>query len=98
MVPVRGRQAPLHAADSGGNGRGFRGAFWQGVAEGADRPGCDCLRGLARCLFLNPATTLSTNIFVSSSLKAGLTEIMNRPIGELSSVLSPWEVASHATP
>jgi hypothetical protein len=48
-VPVSGRQAPLHAADSGGNGRGFsfRGAFWQGIAEvptGPDVIACEDLR------------------------------------------------------
>ena len=60
-------------------------------------------RGRPQCLpaagaFFTPATTLRTIIPRSSSLKADITEIMNRPIGEPSSVLSPWEVAIHATP
>jgi hypothetical protein len=40
-------------ADSGGNGGGYRGAFWQGVAEGADRHSqfpADCLPGSASLL------------------------------------------------
>jgi hypothetical protein len=50
------------------------------------------------CAFFTPATTLRTIIPRSSSLKADITEIMDRPISELASALSLWEVASHATP
>src|ERR1035438_888569 len=60
-------------------------------------------RGLPQCLpaacaFFAPATTLCTIIPLSSSLKADITEVMDRPISELASALSAWEVASHATP
>lgn len=48
--------------------------------------------------FFTPATTLCTIIPRSISLKADVTDIMDRPISELSSVLSPGEVASRANP
>jgi hypothetical protein len=52
----------------------------------------------AACAFFAPATTLCTIIPRSSSLKADVTDIMDRPISELASALSPWQVAIHATP
>ena len=51
-----------------------------------------------KCRKCSTAATLCTIIPLSSSLKADITEIMDRPISELASALSPWEVASHATP
>ena len=97
MVPVRGTQAPLHAVDSGGNGRGFRGAFWQGIAEGVDRhsqlPADSLPRFTGRfqledpqclpaaCAFFPPATTR-----------------WNRPTSELSSALRAHAVGHRAAP
>ena len=52
----------------------------------------------AACAFFTPATTLSTIISRSSSLKADLIEIMNRPISELSSALRTHAVGHRAAP